>query len=346
MLGRRPDAVAANDGGEGRNRHPSGPDACLGDLRRLCGVRPGRLAHATPRKGNALLQVVFDDAHAGATGRARVPPILVFASAGRNRDQIFLGLAVPGVSDLAASEDLVAIWRTSGDQRFQNCRARFTILDVGEVTRAWLEDILAGNAHTANAPTAWRSWVETGRAPALRAARSVEYRTRNEQLPTDSRGEALIRKLHAHFSSRPHAFERCAAELARLMLPTITELDLTRPSRDGGRDATGRLMLGVGSASILVDFSLEAKCYGTGNSVGVREVSRLISRLRHRQFGILVTTSWVNLQAYKEIKEDGHPIIVLAARDIGELLIRSGLGSPADLERWLAREFPVDATGG
>ncbi|MCP1762460.1 O-acetyl-ADP-ribose deacetylase (regulator of RNase III) [Bradyrhizobium japonicum] len=36
---------------------------------------------------------------------------------------------------------------------------------------------------------------------------------------------------------------------------------------------------------------LEAKCYGSGNSVGVREMSRLISRLRHRQFGVLVTTS-------------------------------------------------------
>jgi hypothetical protein len=33
---------------------------------------------------------------------------------------------------------------------------------------------------------------------------------------------------------------------------------------------------------------------------GVREMSRLISRLRHRQFGVLVTTSYVDNQAYRE----------------------------------------------
>ena len=37
------------------------------------------------------------------------------------------------------------------------------------------------------------------------------------------------------------------------------------------------------------------------NTVGVREVSRLISRIRHRQFGVLVTTSVVGRQAYEEV---------------------------------------------
>src|SRR5665213_2326128 len=104
------------------------------------------------------------------------------------------------------------------------------------------------------------------------------------------------------------------------MLPDVASLDLTRPSRDGGRDGIGRLRIGKGPASILVDFAIEAKCYQMSSSVGVRDVSRLISRLRHRQFGVLVTTSYLESQAYKEIKEDEHPIIVLAARDIVELL--------------------------
>ncbi|WP_163069640.1 restriction endonuclease, partial [Acinetobacter baumannii] len=69
--------------------------------------------------------------------------------------------------------------------------------------------------------------------------------------------------------------------------------DVTRPSRDGGRDAVGQLRIGAGPASILVDFALEAKCYSPPGSVGVRDMSRLISRLRHRQFGILVTTTWL-----------------------------------------------------
>jgi Restriction endonuclease len=57
--------------------------------------------------------------------------------------------------------------------------------------------------------------------------------------------------------------------------------DLTRPSRDGGRDGIGKLNIGRGPSALL-DFALEAKCYGEGNSVGVREMSRLISRLRGR----------------------------------------------------------------
>ena len=113
------------------------------------------------------------------------------------------------------------------------------------------------------------------------------------------------------------------------MMPDVVTLDVTRPSRDGGRDGIGQLRVGTGPSGILVDFALEAKCYSSSNSVGVREMSRLISRLRHRQFGVLVTTSWVDLQAYKEIKEDGHPIIVVSAADIVDLLRRNGKGSAA-----------------
>jgi len=105
-----------------------------------------------------------------------------------------------------------------------------------------------------------------------------------------------------------------------MMLPNIASLDLTRPSRDGGRDGVGKYRIGTDAASILVDFALEAKYYSVSNSVGVREMSRLISRLRHRQFGVLVTTSYVDAQAYKEIKEDLHPIVVICAADIADIL--------------------------
>ena len=98
--------------------------------------------------------------------------------------------------------------------------------------------------------------------------------------------------------------------------------------------------IGAGASGILVDFALEAKCYSPPNSVGVRDMSRLISRLRHRQFGVLVTTTWVDLQAYKEIKEDQHPIVVISASDIVELLRRNGRGSVTAVGAWLAEEFP------
>jgi hypothetical protein len=94
------------------------------------------------------------------------------------------------------------------------------------------------------------------------------------------------------------------------------------------------LTIGAGPASIAIDFALEAKCYSTSNSVGVREMSRLISRLRHRQFGILVTTSYLDRQAYREIKEDGHPIIVISAVDIAITLKNFGIGTVSELQAW------------
>jgi hypothetical protein len=212
---------------------------------------------------------------------------------------------------------------------------------VPTVTRAWLT---AGTGSTSEfAPVAWRSWVESGERKALAAARSIEYRRKVEQLPESDAGRSIIRTIHAWFADRPHDFEKCAAAIARMMLPDIAAMDLTRPSRDGGRDAVGQLRIGSGPASILVDFALEAKCYAIDSAVGVREISRLISRLRHRQFGVLVTTSYLEAQAYKEIKQDQHPIVVISARDIVSLLASNGLGDRLAVDAWLKNEFPAEA---
>jgi hypothetical protein len=68
-------------------------------------------------------------------------------------------------------------------------------------------------------------------------------------------------------------------------------------------------------------------------------MSRLISRLRHRQFGVIVTTSHVDQQAYREIKEDQHPIIVVSARDIIRLLRGAGRSDRKAVQAWLQMEF-------
>jgi ketosteroid isomerase-like protein len=102
----------------------------------------------------------------------------------------------------------------------------------------------------------------------------------------------MIKSVRNHFQSRPHAFEHCAAAIARLMMPNIAALDVTRPSRDGGRDA--------------------------------------------------VEPTWLDLQAYREIKEDQHPVIVIAAADIVVLLRAEGRGNVEAVSRWLAEEFPQD----
>jgi hypothetical protein len=302
---------------------------------------PGRTLHETPRKGNELLKRLFELAGGGKEERKRIPPILVFSNSGEWRDMVFLGLAVPGTADLRPTEELVAIWKTSKGRRFQNYRARFTVLDVPVVSRQWIADIVGRKSQSPNAPVAWSAWMETGQYRPLKATRSVEHRTKSEQLPQDQVGLAIIGTIHKHFQTRPVEFEKCAAALAMMQLPDIASLDLTRPSRDGGRDGTGRFRIGRGPGSILVDFALEAKCYGTAQSVGVREMSRLISRLRHRQFGILVTTSYVDVYAYKEIKEDQHPVLVISGSDIVELLRKNGLTSGDSVSAWLSAGFPL-----
>ena len=301
---------------------------------------PGKELHDTPKQGNAILRNIFANAHQGVEGRRRVPPIFVFGNTGSGRDLRFLGLAVPGTSDLQASEDLVAVWKSAKGGRFQNYRARFTVVDVPLITRRWIEDVISRNPLSNNAPPAWRKWVDTGRRAPLLAERSVEYRTKDQQMP-DEPGKALVNAVHSYFGEDSHLFEHCAAEFAKLLLPKIAQIDVTRPSRDGGRDAIGTLRLGDGEASILVDFALEAKCYALDHCVGVKAMSRLISRLRHRQFGILVTTSYVDLQTYQEIKEDQHPIIVISARDIAELLRKNGKGNPTTVRSWLENAFPM-----
>lgn len=310
--------------------------------------QPGRTLLDTGRRGNRILQRIFEAAHGGIDGRAKVPPIFLFAkasswsrsSAASYRDMAFLGLAVPGAAELLPGEDLVAIWRSVEGQRFQNYRARFTVLDAPSISRSWISSLISGSPDDSAAPPAWLAWRDSALFSALRAQRSIEYRSRSEQMALDASGEAMIAAIRSHFRPNPHQFEHCAAAIARLMIPGISTIDVTRPSRDGGRDAIGHLQIGTGPGSILVDFALEAKCYSPPTAVGVRDMSRLISRLRHRQFGILVTTTCVDLQAYKEIKEDQHPIVIISATDIVRLLRSAGRGNAVEVIAWLQAEFP------
>jgi len=86
----------------------------------------------------------------------------------------------------------------------------------------------------------------------------------------------------------------------------------------------------------------KSNAYDLTNSVDVKELSRLISRLRHRQFGVIVTTSYLNAQAYRELKEDKHPVIVIVARDIVEILSSAGINSTDDVTHWLNSFFPKE----
>lgn len=299
---------------------------------------PGDL-HATPRQGNLMLRNLYDEAHS-AQKSIHFPPILIFGSTGTYRDVQFLGLAVPGAQGMSVDEDLTAVWRTTeSGVRFQNYKATLTILDIPLVSRAWIEDIQNGNAiHSPYAPKEWVSWVNSRKYTPLKSAPSTNVRSKKQQLPNDNDEEAkaYIAVIHKHFKDNPYAFEKCAMELTKFFMPNINHYELTRPWRDGGRDATGTYRIGLGAGAIDVEFALEAKCYALNSGVSIKSTSRLISRLKHRQFGILVTTSYLDMQAYQELIDDGHPIVVITAGDISKKL-REKLGSLKKLEVWLTQ---------
>jgi len=295
--------------------------------------RPREL-HDTPRQGNLILRNLFDETH-NTRRSSHFPPIFLFGNTGTFRDVRFLGLAVPGAEGLGIDDDLVAVWRTDGSGiRFQNYKATFSLLDVARIPREWIDDIKRGNALISSyAPAPWSAWVQTRKLRVLKSQPIIDVRTKQAQLP-DGAQAGYIKALYSKYKSTPFDFERCAMEIARLFLPDIHHDELTRPWRDGGRDAIGLYRIGKDAGAIDVEFALEAKCYSLRNSVGVKEVSRLISRLRHRQFGIIVTTSYLHDQAYKEIVQDGHPVVVIAASDIAKKL-KSKLGNVPAVARWL-----------
>lgn len=304
---------------------------------------PGRELHDSQRKGNLILRDAFANAAGGSDERMLVPPFLLFEKASvEGRDVRFRGLMVPGSPLVLADEQLVAIWRNRSGQRFQNYRATFTVLDEGSISRTWIDHVLAGRPDV-GAPRSWMRWVDGGAYDALIAPPTTQHRTRAEQLPADPDGMGLLNTLWSYFRDEPVRFERCAVELFRFSVPGLEHVDITRPTRDGGRDALGQLAVGPAADPIRLDFALEAKCYEPGNSVGVREVSRLISRIKHREFGVMVTTSYVHEQAYREIREDGHPIIVFAGADIVNTLRTVGITTIAALRAWLEQEFPRTA---
>lgn len=295
---------------------------------------PGDL-HDTPRQGNLILRNLFDEAHSQQTSD-HFPPIFLFGNTGTYRDVRFFGLAVPSAAGMGTDDDLVAVWRTTDDKiRFQNYKSTFTILDVPVVKRAWILDVQAGNAVCSkHAPSSWINWVKGRKFTPLISTPTTNFRSKQQQLPTDDELLAYISFIHDFYKDNPYTFERCAMEIARLFVPNIHHWEITRPWRDGGRDAIGTYRIGRGAGAIDVEFALEAKCYGLNNGVGVKALSRLISRLRHRQFGILVTTSYLDSQAYQELIADAHPVVVISAQDIASKL-KEKVGSLEKVQTWV-----------
>lgn len=314
---------------------------------------PGHELHDTVPGGNRILRHVFHLLHGPSEHRRRIPPFFTFrkySTSQSGRSVQFQGIAVPGFRGLPATSDLVAVWKTSGNHRFQNYRATFTVLDIPVVKRAWLNDLANGTPMSANAPEAWSDWALRGRYKALVSAPTTVIRSQGDQTPQVPSKAQLLRAVWSHFRDTPTAFEAFAARIFQMHDSRVIIDEVTRTSVDGGRDAIGRYLLGFSEDPIYAEFSLEAKCYMppifgmTATAVGVKEVSRLISRIRHREFGVLVTTSVIGRQAYEEVRKDRHPIIFIVGKDVADILTTNGYGTLELVREFLQREFPVSAS--
>jgi len=310
--------------------------------------KPGHELHDTKKNGNTILKNLFESLHSKESPRAKIPPIFIFKkhpTHNSNRSVQFKGLCVPGTTNKNQLEDLVAIWKTTNGLRFQNYSAFFTILNIAKISRKWLENLNNRFFDSEVEPLIFNQWKKNGRYSPLTSQKTISIRTINEQLPDNKIEWKLLEVIYEYFSSEPTLFEYLAAEIYRMTDSKIIIDEVTRGTIDGGRDAIGRIKLGLNDDPIFAEFAIEAKCYNPGvlnkkiNTVGVKEVSRIISRIRNRQFGILVTTSAVAKQAYDEVRTDGHPIIFISGKDIVKILLEKGINTIPILKEYLNENY-------
>lgn len=312
---------------------------------------PGRAILDTPRKGNQLLEFVFECLNSKDGSIRNIPPFFVFKKTGRGWDVQFLGLAAPGNPHISPDKDLVAFWRTLDEKRFQNYEAYFTILQTPcAISKEWIHALVYEHEKSFElAPYSWKSFLKQGRngITPLIAKKIPKVPTRYDQLQSDAEGNICLSKIREHYGNNPYGFENCAKDILEKMDENFQDFSLTRPWRDGGRDALGHYIIGRETKSnypLRIDCAMEAKCFSENIGVGVKHMSRLISRIRYRQFGVMITTSYVNKQAYKEVIEDGHPILIVSASDIARILRRNAVTS-SNVDEWLLALDETDNRG-
>ena len=194
-----------------------------------------------------------------------------------------------------------------------------------------------------SAPKEWRRYLDNKTYSPLIARIEKFCKAKEEQLPNDALKTKMLNKIHDFFieKDRGYGFEQFAAYIVGCMDEAIVDVEVTRPFKDGGFDGIGcyKIFKNVEN-SVFVEFYIQAKCYSSSHSVGVTDTSRLISRLKKRQFGILITTSYVGKQAYQEILDDGHPVVIISGKDIIEYVYNElEIRSVEKLQEWLIKNY-------
>ena len=114
----------------------------------------------TPKKGNLILKNVFS--YLNENNRDRIPPFFIFTSE-KGRDVKFRGLLVPGDDRLVENNKLVEVVNKVNGKKIKNYKAVFTILDIKEIDRRWIEDLVKGYKNSIYAPYLWNEWVKNNK---------------------------------------------------------------------------------------------------------------------------------------------------------------------------------------
>jgi hypothetical protein len=290
--------------------------------------------HKTRMGGNRYLKHMFEKLHTG--DRDEIAPTLVFQKlkiSGKSYMK-FLGLAAPGARGHSAFEDLVAVWRVQDSTRFQNYRAKFTILKTRSIDREWLEDLVQGvGSSSRKAPVEWTKWIKTGIYEPLIAERKAQPRDQKSQKCLNKNEENVLSRIMSSLTDRE--FEYASVEIVNLMDSRFYDFEITQKVRDGGRDAIGKYKVGHLDHQINLTATIEAKMWKGDIEIGVKPMSRLISRLKHRDIGVFITTSQFSKQVQTEIIEDQHPVLLVSGGDIARILISNEMDTAAKLDEWL-----------
>lgn len=206
-----------------------------------------------------------------------------------------MGLAAPGNPKISPDKDLVAFWRSIKDRRFQNYEAYFTILNTGKevISRKWIHSLTYDHNNSLQyAPDVWKKFVKSGRNGIipLQAPRMFRVPSKYNQLQSDEEGKCCLEIIRKHYKGNPYGFGACATDIISKMDSNFVDFSLTKLWRDGERDAIGHYLISTGgkaNSPLKIDCALEAKCYSVKSAVRVNHMSRLIPRIRHRQFGVL-----------------------------------------------------------
>lgn len=154
------------------------------------------------------------------------------------------------------------------------------MLNTGQenVIRKWIESLIYDQENNLKyAPSVWKKFIKQGRngIEALKAPKLFKIPGKYEQLQSDEEGNKCLDYIRTHYKDNPYGFEACATNIISKIDTNFVDFSLTRPWRDGGRDAVWYYTISTGGKSnhpLKIDCALEAKCYGLDTAVRVRQM--------------------------------------------------------------------------